>query len=538
MKRKGLFIIGILGFALLALVGYRFYNIAKNGVPQAKGGRGAGAASGKNGPPVGVAVVGKRTLQFEFEQVGSVESSQTVNIVSKSAGALLELRVRPGDSVKKGEILAKVDPAQAQAAVFKKQSDLASAQYTYYQQLSQQGLTGVQAVSTVSIAQADVSAAQAGVAKSRSVYVATVDQGQTTVAQSKAKLIGAQAQERETESAYAKSKAKYDRMLGLQRQGFASNADLQDAYQDVLAQYAAVDLQRANVKAAEKEVANAAAQARKDNVSALADIKTSRFNQVSKQATLNEAQAGSSKTAAYQQQLLAQKSLVDAAAADLHLSQLQLEDTVLRSPVDGFVTDRKLDLGAVTSVGTVILTVQSGGEVWVVSAFPQEVYSRVQKDQACQVTVDGVRNRVFAARVFSKDPAIDAASRQFNIRVKIDDPQHQVKPGMFARVRIKVGRPDPRLAIPNAALFDKDESKRTATVYKVEDGKIVVVTVHTGPSDSAYTAILGGLLEGDTVVVQTLAALKDGQEVEPQVTPLGTPTPVQTVSPSATPQAK
>jgi RND family efflux transporter MFP subunit len=532
LKRPGFWIVVLLSGGLVVLVGIRFISILTGHAPKASTGKhsmSAGAA-----PPVGVANVTRRVLQYEFQQVGSVESGQTVNITAKTVGPITALSVRQGDAVRVGQVLVRIDPSPAQAALYKSKSDLATARYNYYQQEAQIGLTGVQAVSAVDIAHADLLSSQAGIQKSQSVYNATYALDVAAISESRAKLVAAQAAERQAESAYAKSKATYDRTLGLENQGFASNADVQDAYQDVVAQYAAVNGARANVVAAAKTVDSSRSQSAKDNVSDRADILTARFLAAQKQATLAEARAGTAKTSAFKQQLLALQSQVDSAQASARTAQLQLQDTVLTSPVNGFVIARLLDLGAVASVGSVILTVQAGNQLWVVSALPQEIYGRVKAGQTCKVTVDGVRNRVFVARVAAIDPAIDAASRQFNIRMLVSDPKHQIKPGMFARVTINVGRKDPRPCIPNGALNNKDDDQRTATVYKVVNDKVQSVLVKLGPSDSLYTVVKQGLAVGDTVVVQTLGNLKDGQTVSPQTAVLPT-VPGTNITDSATP---
>lgn len=306
----------------------------------------------------------------------------------------------------------------------------------------------------------------------------------------------------------------------------------------MLSKAAAVDAQKAATRAAEKGVANSAQQAKKDNVSTRADIENSRFTAVSKQATLAEANAGVSKTQTFQQQLSARQALVEAAEAELQGAQLQLEQTVLHSPVDGFVSNRQLDPGAVASVGTVIMAVQAGGEVWIVAALPQEIYRYVEKGETCSVTIDGLRGQMFDAYVFSKDAAVDAASRQFNIRVKIDDKEGQVKPGMFARVKLTLGPPGPRLVIPSSALQDKDSEARTASVYTVVDGKVVKKKVEFGLANDKVTLIREGLKEGDKVVIQTATPLRDGQEVKVgEAEPKATPAPAESPSPQSMRQA-
>lgn len=540
MKNKRFIaVIVVFSALLLGAIGWRFFHIfggkgagGKSGSSTATTRGGRSGRSGGGAPSVGVQSASRRVLQYEFDQVGSVESSQNVDIVAKSAGPILELPVRQGDAVKKGQLLVRIDPRQAQANLFKVQSDLANARYSYYQLLAQQDLTTVQAQSGVSIAAADLQAARANERKTESVFSATVTQGRTVVAQAQARLVGAQNQLRQSQLDFDAAKAKYERMLELQRQGFASNADVQDQYRLVLSSHAAVGVQRANVRVAERDVINAEAQARKDTISARADIETSRFGSVSKQASLAEAQAGTSKTAAFAQQLKAQESLVSAAEAQLRTAELQVEDTTLRSPVNGFVSDRRLDVGAMASVGAVILTVQSGQQVWVVSSFPQEVFNRIQRGMECSVTIDGVRGVTFPGVVFAKDAAIDAATRQFNIRVRIEDPKHLVKPGMFGRVKLKVGSPEPMLTIPNSALVDRDQEKRTGTVYRVVKDQIEKVAVTYDRADAQHTVITTGLKEGDTVVVQFAGTLRAEQKVKPElVTPSPTPGPLTPVTP-------
>lgn len=494
--------------ALVALlVGWRFIQVLSGKARPT--GRGGGTSR-----TVVVDQVRRGELRFDYEIVGNVESTQTVDVVARTAGVLEELPLLEGDEVKKGDLLARIDDAQALAAFYKFKGDLANARFTYHQLLSQRELTEVQASSGVAIAAAELDAARAGLEKSRSVYKATLTQGQSSVAQSQANLEKVKATLRQAVVDYNQSKTAYDRMLGLQRQGFVSRADLQDSYAEVLSKHAAVDAQRAEVAAAERAVINSREQARKDSVSARADILTSETRQTSASAALAEARAGTSKSLSFEQQLLAQKSLVEAAEAELKGAELALEDTTIESPITGFVSDRRLDPGAVAHVGDVIMTVQAGGEVWVVAALPQEVYSYVHKDTPCKVRVDGLRGRLFDAFIYRKDSAVDAASRQFNIRVKIEDAEGEVKPGMFARVLLSLGPDGPRLLAPSAALSRRDDEARTGIVYKVVEGKVQRTEVKFGPNDGPNTLITEGLQEGDLVVVQTAVPLKDGQEVK------------------------
>ncbi len=278
---------------------------------------------------------------------------------------------------------------------------------------------------------------------------------------------------------------------------------------------------------------NSEQQARKDNVSAEADIKAARYNAASAQATLKEAVAGTSRSESFQQQLRAQQSLVEAAEAELESARLRIEDTTLRSPVDGFVSDRRLDPGTLVNVGDIIMTVQAGGEVWVLASLPQEVYNFVERDMSCQVKIDGLRDRLFQGYIYRKDAAIDTTSRQFSIRVKLNDPEGEVKPGMFARVLLTLGPKGKQLVVPTSALYERNDVERRAKVNRVVDNKVEIVDVELGPSDAEKTMVRKGLAEGDTVVVQTARPLRDGQSVETEM--IGSTVKAEKTPPAITP---
>lgn len=510
MGNKKTLIIKVLVALLVALVGWRFYKIY-SGNGSRPTGRGGGTS---RKVVVDEARLGRLVLDYEL--VGEVESSQTVDVVARTAGLLETVAFLEGDEVSKGDLLAKIDDSQAQANFYKVKGALANAKFTYYQLQSQRELTDVQANSGVMIAQADLEAAKAGVTKNQAVYRATVSQAKTTVAQAEASLEEAKANLRQAEVDFSLSKVKYERILGLQRQGFVSKADVQDSYADVLSKDAAVDARKAQVRAVETQLQNAKEQVKRDQAAAKADIRTSEAQSTSASATLNEAEAGTSRSTSFEQQLLAQRSLVEAAEAELRSAELQLEDTTIRSPIEGSVTNRAIDPGTVVKVGDVIMTLQSGSEVWVVSALPQEIYQYVEKGASCTVTIDGQRDQDFKAFIFQKDSTIDPSSRQFNIRVKIDDPERIVKPGMFARVLLTLGPPGEQLLVPSSALQNRDDEARTASVLIVKNKKIEKKNILFGPSDGDMTLVRKGVEPGDSVVLQSAFPLKEGQEVETQ----------------------
>jgi len=108
-----------------------------------------------------------------------------------------------------------------------------------------------------------------------------------------------------------------------------------------------------------------------------ADTAASYAKELQAEASLDYANANTSQKSAYKQSIAALKAEVSAAGAGLRSAQSRRRDTVLISPLDGFVTGRDADPGAIASPTQPILSVQFMKQVWVSVAVPEEVCSKL-----------------------------------------------------------------------------------------------------------------------------------------------------------------
>jgi membrane fusion protein (multidrug efflux system) len=107
-------------------------------------------------------------------------------------------------------------------------------------------------------------------------------------------------------------------------------------------------------------------------------------------------------------------------------------------------------------------------------------------------------------------PTVDAATATFKVTLEVDDPQGDLKPGMFSRVGIVFERRSDTLTIPRVALIDTDGS---ANVFVVTAGKAEQRPVKTGLSHAGKVEITEGLQGGEQIVVVGQNGLKDGNPV-------------------------
>ena len=199
------------------------------------------------------------------------------------------------------------------------------------------------------------------------------------------------------------------------------------------------------------------------------------------------------------------------AEAQLKNAQSLLSDTSLRSPVSGFVTTRYLDPGTVMTAGTPILAIQSARQVFVTTSIPEEISPKIHAGHSAQVQFDALPGRDFTGVVKEVNPSADPQNRQFTLRVTLENPANQFKPGMYGRVTLITESFPQVLVVPREAIH----AEKSGNFVVVIDDKSVAThrPVKTGPEDSLGVSISEGLQPGEKVVILSQNLLKDGQKV-------------------------
>jgi membrane fusion protein (multidrug efflux system) len=192
-----------------------------------------------------------------------------------------------------------------------------------------------------------------------------------------------------------------------------------------------------------------------------------------------------------------------------------LAKLAVRAPFAGWLGVREVSLGQYLTPGSGIATLTVLDPVRVQFTVPQSEIGAIATGQAVGLTVDAFPGRTFAAKVSALAAEVDASSRNVTVEAKLPNPQHLLRPGMFARARILVGAPRQAVAVPTVAITYNTYGDY---VYRVEtrDGHEVAVAtpVRTGESRDALTQVLSGLKSGEQVVTAGQLKLHDGAAVK------------------------
>ena len=189
-----------------------------------------------------------------------------------------------------------------------------------------------------------------------------------------------------------------------------------------------------------------------------------------------------------------------------------LENTILRSPITGFVTARNFDVGDMFSMGSPLFTVQQVVPVKLLVGISENEYTKVKKGDVVSITVDALPGRSFSGKVSRLYPTINAATHTFNAEVVVQNADRALRPGMFARVTVNFGT-NHHIVLPDRCIV-KQEGTGQKFVYLLQpDETVSYVPVTLGRHMGAEYEVVDGVKEGDTVVSKGHATLKDGVKV-------------------------
>jgi HlyD family secretion protein len=375
----------------------------------------------------------QRVQQGDIRQLvqatGTIDAVTSVQVGSQVSGTISELGADFNTKVKKGQVIARIDPALFEGAVLQAQADLQNAR--------------------------------------------------ATAASARADRLKAQATASQTQKAYLRSAA--------------------------LAQDGVIATQQLDIDKATSDSNDAAVTAASAAV---------------KQADAQVAQK----------------------AAALNVAQTNLDHTIIRSPIDGTVTARSIDVGQTVAASlqapTLFTIAQDLTKMRVYAKTDESDVGQIHAGQSSTFTVDAFPNQVFHGTVeqVRMNPTTVQNVVTYDTVIAFDNPQQKLFPGMTAYVTIPVAQAEDTLEVPNAALRFKPDlpqdklqqayavagiqaaakanrQSQQTIVWKLDDNKnLVPVQIATGLTDHVNTAVThivaGSLNAGDQIITGSSDASK------------------------------
>jgi len=219
----------------------------------------------------------------------------------------------------------------------------------------------------------------------------------------------------------------------------------------------------------------------------------------------------------------AAQARIKTSRAALANAQASLEYSLIRSPFDGVVTVKYAEVGevvapfgAAVNARAAVVTMADLNSLMVEADVAEANLDRVRLGQPCEISLDAIPDRRFAGQVHMIVPTADRSKATVLTKVKFLEPDDRILPEMSAKVAF-LSRPlepaevRPRLTVPKGVLITRDSR---SWAFVIIGHRVKLVPVTPGASMENLVEITAGLKEGDKVVLNPPASLKDGSRVK------------------------
>jgi membrane fusion protein (multidrug efflux system) len=206
----------------------------------------------------------------------------------------------------------------------------------------------------------------------------------------------------------------------------------------------------------------------------------------------------------------------------------------LVAPFDGQLGIRQVNVGQMINPGQQVVALTSLDPVYVDFALPQQDLAQLSQGLEVDVTTDAHPGRVFNGKLTAINSMVDSSTRNITLQATLENPDHALRPGMFAKAEVTLPEKHKTLVIPGSAIsyapfgdsvfvIDKQKDEKTGKESQVIRQQFVRV----GEARGDFVAITQGLKAGEVVVGTGVFKLRNGMTVtinndlapKPQINP-------------------
>ncbi len=206
----------------------------------------------------------------------------------------------------------------------------------------------------------------------------------------------------------------------------------------------------------------------------------------------------------------------------------------LVAPFDGHVGIRQVNVGQMINPGQQVVALTSLDPVYVDFALPQQYLAQLSQGLEVRVTTDALPGRVFPGKLTAVNSMVDTVTRNVSVQATLENADHVLRPGMFAKAEVVLPEKSSALVIPGSAVSYAPYGDSVFVIEKKKDEKTGKETqvirqqfVRIGEARGDFVSVTEGLKAGETVVGTGVFKLRNGMAVtinndlapKPQINP-------------------
>lgn len=198
------------------------------------------------------------------------------------------------------------------------------------------------------------------------------------------------------------------------------------------------------------------------------------------------------------------QSAVDAAEA-------QVENSVIRSPIDGKVSACSVKVGELTSSGVLAYTIINSINMVAEINVPDGVQKNLSKGQTLNLKIGVSEEQLLGGVVDTIGLSADSGTGFYTIKLRLENKDGVYRPGMFAKAIVPGESREGIFTVPGGAVVSENGIEY---LYMVSEGSVVKSVINTGISTVKAVEVTGDLKEGDKVILEGQSFLDEGEKVD------------------------
>jgi len=192
----------------------------------------------------------------------------------------------------------------------------------------------------------------------------------------------------------------------------------------------------------------------------------------------------------------------------------------VRAPFDGMLGIRQVNVGQMINSGQQVVQLTALDRVYVDFALPQQNLPQLAAGYEARVQADALPGREFKGKVTAINSMVDNVTRNISLQATLDNPDHELRPGMFVKVDVSLPEKSKTLVIPGSAVSYASYGNSVFVIEKKTDPKtgkdsqsLRQAFVRIGEARGDFIAVTEGLKAGDAVVSTGVFKLRNGMSV-------------------------
>jgi RND family efflux transporter MFP subunit len=204
---------------------------------------------------------------------------------------------------------------------------------------------------------------------------------------------------------------------------------------------------------------------------------------------------------------------VEAARTQVGIAQQAINDTVIRAPFSGFISNRPVAVGEYVSSASIVATILRSNPIKIQIQVAEADVPFISVGRGVSIEVDAYKDRRFGGTVTAINPALDPTNRAAVVEASIENSGNALRSGMFATARITKQGGNSGVFVTRSAVYN-DQSTQSYRVFVIQEGAAKLRVVQLGTEEGDMIQILNGVSADEAVATNNLPQLYEGAKVE------------------------